>query len=206
VHTSTPAIPCSCVPETHRISKQLVAYLETLVAFGGLLGDLVAYLEMAYLETSPFYLAADPRTQGKIENFYRKALDRYKDFTYRDFTYEEFHKYIARKMEAFYKRYGFPKSKADKEEPEELEEPKVGDVVAVDAGAEPPPLLPTPTVRMRLQMPPLQMQRRRQRLRLRPKRPRLDLCAMHGIKTLPCINLPELECKMQQNGSRSETI
>jgi hypothetical protein len=67
VHTSTPAIPGSCVPETHRISKQLVAYLETRVAF------------------NPFNLTADPRTQGKIENFYRKALDRYKDFTYKEF-------------------------------------------------------------------------------------------------------------------------
>jgi hypothetical protein len=36
VHKSTPAIPGSCVPETHRISKQLVAYLETLVAFSPL--------------------------------------------------------------------------------------------------------------------------------------------------------------------------
>jgi hypothetical protein len=70
-----------------------------------------------------------------------------------------------------------------------------------------PPLLhPTPTARLRLLIPPLQMQRRRQQLRLRPKRPRLDLCAMHGIKTLPCKNLPERECKMQQNGSHSETI
>jgi hypothetical protein len=30
-------------------------------------------------------------------------------------------------------------------------------------------------------------------LRLRPKRPRLDLCAMQGIKTLPCKNLPVRE-------------
>ena len=76
-------------------------------------------------------MAADPRTQGKIENFYRKALDRYKDF-----MYKEFHKYIARKMDAFYKRHGFPKTKAAKEEPEQLEDPEVGDVVAVDSGAE----------------------------------------------------------------------
>ena len=33
VHTSTPAIPSSCVPEIRRISKHLVAYLETFVAF-----------------------------------------------------------------------------------------------------------------------------------------------------------------------------
>ncbi len=32
------------------------------------------------------------------------------------------------------------------------------------------------------------------------------ICAMHDIKTLPCKNLPERECKMQQNGSHSETI
>jgi hypothetical protein len=52
VHRSSPAIPGTCVPETYRISKQLVVYLETLVAF------------------SPYYLAADPRAQGRTENFY----------------------------------------------------------------------------------------------------------------------------------------
>jgi hypothetical protein len=62
-------------------------------------------------------------TQGKIENFYRKALDRYKDL-----TYQEFHQYIARKMMAFVKRHGFRKTKADKEEPEESENPELGDV------------------------------------------------------------------------------
>ena len=51
VHTSTPAIPDYVIPETYRISKQLVAYLETLVAF------------------CPYYLAADPRTQGRVEDF-----------------------------------------------------------------------------------------------------------------------------------------
>jgi hypothetical protein len=53
----------------------------------------------------------------------------------------------------------------------------------------------TPTARLRLLMQPLQMQRQR----LRPKRPRLDLCAMHCIKTLPCKILPAArECKTQQ--------
>jgi hypothetical protein len=61
-------------------------------------------------------------------------------------------------------------------------------------------LHPTPTARLLLLMSPLQMQLLLL-LRLRPKRPRLDLCAMHGIKTLPCKNLPECECKMQQYGS-----
>jgi hypothetical protein len=36
----------------------------------------------------------------------------------------------------FYKRHGFPKTKAAKEEPEESEDPEVGDVVVVDSGAE----------------------------------------------------------------------
>ena len=112
VHTSSPAIPGTCVPEIPRISKQLVAYLETLVAF------------------CPYYHAADVRYQGKIENFYRKALERYKDF-----PYKEFHKYIARKMEAFHKRHGFRTTKGDQaEESEELED--VGAVVPVDAAAE----------------------------------------------------------------------
>ncbi len=38
-------------------------------------------------------------------------------------------------------------------------------------------LHPTPTARLLLLIPPLQIQQR-----LWPKRPRLDLCAMHGIK------------------------
>ena len=114
VHTSTQAIPDSVIPETYRISKQLVAYLETLVAF------------------SPYYVAGDHRTTGRVDNFYMQALARYKDF-----TYKEFHKYIARKMEAFYRRHGFPVTKADRgrPEPDESQEPAVGDVVPVEGGA-----------------------------------------------------------------------
>ena len=101
VHTSTRAIPNTVIPETYRFSKQLVAYVETLV-------------------------------QGRVDNFYSKAIDSYKDF-----TYKEFHKYIARKMEAFYKRHGFPATKASKvvQEPDESQEPNVGDVVSVEGGS-----------------------------------------------------------------------
>ncbi len=111
VHTSSPAIPSTVIPETYRFSKQLVAYVETLVAF------------------SPFYVAGDPRTQGRVDNFYSKALDRYKDF-----TDKEFHKYIAREMEAFYKRHGFPATKASKivQEPDESQEPEIGAIVPVE--------------------------------------------------------------------------
>jgi hypothetical protein len=116
VHTSSPDIPNSVIPETFRFSKQMVAYVETLVAF------------------SPYYVAGDPRTQGRVDNFYHRALERYKDF-----TYNEFHKYIARKMEAFYKRHGFPATtgKASKvvQEPDESQGPDVGDVVTVKCGS-----------------------------------------------------------------------
>ncbi len=113
VHTSSPAIPNTVIPETYRFSKQLLAYVETLVAF------------------SPYYVAGDPRTQGRVDNFYHRALERYKDFTYKDF-----HKYIARKMEAFYKRHGFPATKASKvvQEPDKSQEPEIGAVVSVEGG------------------------------------------------------------------------
>ena len=113
VHTSSPAIPTTIIGETFRFSKQMVAYVETLVAF------------------SPYYVAGDPRTQGRVDNFYHQALERYKDF-----PYKEFHKYIARKMAAFYKRHGFPATKASKvmQEPDESQEPNLGDVVPVEGG------------------------------------------------------------------------
>ena len=113
VHTSSPAIPTTIIGETFRFSKQMVAYVETLVAF------------------SPYYVAGDPRTQGRVDNFYHWALERYKDF-----PYKEFHKYIARKMAAFYKRHGFPATKASKvmQEPDESQEPNLGDVVPVEGG------------------------------------------------------------------------
>jgi hypothetical protein len=115
VHTSSPAIPTTIIPDTFRFSKQLVAYVETLVAF------------------SPYYVAGDPRTQGRVDNFYHRALERYKDF-----PYKEFHKYIARKMAAFYKRHGFPATKASKvvQEPDESQDPtgNIGDVVSVEGG------------------------------------------------------------------------
>ena len=50
------------------------------------------------------------RWEGRVDNFYLE-----------DFTYKDFHKYIAKKMEAFYKRHGFPSTKASKvvQEPDE---------------------------------------------------------------------------------------
>ena len=79
----------------------------------------------------PYYVAGDPRTQGRVDNFYHRALERYKDF-----PYKKFHKYIARKMAAFYKRHCFPATKASKvvQEPDESQELNVGDVVALEGG------------------------------------------------------------------------
>ena len=59
-----------------------------------------------------------------------------RDERYKDFPYKEFHKYIARKMTAFYKRHGFPATKASKvvQEPDESQELNVGDVVALEGG------------------------------------------------------------------------
>jgi hypothetical protein len=103
VHSSFPALDGPpAVPETYMVSKELVAYLETLVAF------------------TPYYRADDARMSGKMETFYTKALRRYNTFTYKDF-----HKYITRKLIEFYNRFDPAESK---EEPGELKE---GDVVEV---------------------------------------------------------------------------
>ena len=85
------------------VSKELVAYLETLVAF------------------TLYYRADDGRMSGKMETFYMKALKRYKQYQYKDF-----HKYISKKLIAFYNRFDPAEVK---EEPAEPGSPKEGDVV-----------------------------------------------------------------------------
>ena len=106
VHTTFPAlVGPPAVPETYMVSKELVAYLETLVAF------------------TPYYRADDPRMSGKMETFYTKALKRYKAY-----PYKEFHKYISKKLIAFYDRFDPAEVK---EEPAEPGSPKEGDVVEV---------------------------------------------------------------------------
>ena len=47
------------VAHVHFFSKNLLAYLETLVAF------------------CPYYMAADPRMAGKMETFFQQAVQRY---------------------------------------------------------------------------------------------------------------------------------
>ena len=95
------------VPATYQVGKELVAYLETLVAF------------------TPYYRADDPRMSGKMETFYQKALLRYKDY-----PYDEFHKYISKKMTTFYERFGAPDAQDDPEN----DDPVVGKGEVVEAG------------------------------------------------------------------------
>jgi hypothetical protein len=113
VGTTYPALPGPpAVPETYLFSKELVAYLETLIAF------------------SCYYRADDGRMAGKMEQFYLEALTRYKGFKYPDF-----HAYIARKMTAWYKQFPFHIKGVEVEDEAEGEggEPEVGDVVAAPA-------------------------------------------------------------------------
>jgi hypothetical protein len=66
------------VPHVHFFSKNLLGYLETLVAF------------------CPYYRADDGRMAGKMETFYQQAVHSYKDF--KD---KQLHQYITRKLTAW---------------------------------------------------------------------------------------------------------
>ena len=101
-----PLVGPPSVPATYQVSKELVAYLETLVAF------------------TPYYRADDARMSGKMELFYQQALLRYKDY-----PYDEFHQYITRKMTAFYKKYGA----AEAEQKQDSSSGDEGEVVQVGA-------------------------------------------------------------------------
>ncbi len=63
----------------YRFSKELLAYLKTLVAF------------------SPYYYADDPRSAGNIDKYYKSALDHYMDI-----EYEQFHEYLAGGLKMWY--------------------------------------------------------------------------------------------------------
>ena len=86
----------------YRFSKELLAYLETCVAF------------------SAYYLQNDPRTAGALDTFYASALQ-----AYASISYEDLHAYLTRRLTAWYKR--FPMSK--KTTVVSMEDANVGDVV-----------------------------------------------------------------------------
>ncbi len=70
------------VPYVHFFSKNLLGYLDTLVAF------------------CPYYRADDGRMAGKMETFYQQDVHRYKDF-----TDKQLHQYITRKLTAWCQLY-----------------------------------------------------------------------------------------------------
>jgi hypothetical protein len=95
------------VPPVFFFSKNLLAYLETLVAF------------------CPYYRADDARMAGKMETFYQDAVKRYKNY-----TDKKLHEYITRKLTDWCELYRpVPRSteSADKEDIDGEE----GDVVNV---------------------------------------------------------------------------
>jgi hypothetical protein len=115
-------------------SKELLAYLETIVAF------------------SPYYIQNDPRTAGVMDNFYSAALQAYASVSYKDL-----HQNLIRRLKAWYEIF---KPVHPKARPEvKLEEAQEGDVVTFGAARpqrvsfslneeedddEPPPTPPAP--------------------------------------------------------------
>jgi len=98
------------VPPVFFFSKNLLAYLETLVAF------------------CPYYRADDARMAGKMEAFYQEAVKRYKAY-----TDDKLHQYITKKLTTWcdlYRPKPPSRESADKEDIDGEE----GDVVNVNEG------------------------------------------------------------------------
>jgi len=98
------------VPPVFFFSKNLLAYLETLVAF------------------SPYYRADDARMAGKMEAFYQEAINRYKAY-----TDDKLHGYITGKLTKWCDLYR-PKPRSTQSADKEDIDGEVGDVVDVDGG------------------------------------------------------------------------
>ena len=98
------------VPPVFFFSKNLLAYLETLVAF------------------CPYYRADDARMAGKMEAFYQEAVNRYKAY-----TDDKLHDYITKKLTAWCDLYR-PKPPSTESADKEDIDGEVGDVVNVDGG------------------------------------------------------------------------
>ena len=98
------------VPPVFFFSKNLLAYLETLVAF------------------SPYYRADDARMAGKMEAFYQEAVKRYKDY-----PDKKLHHYITKKLTDWCDLYR-PKPPSTESADKEDIDGEEGDVVNVDGG------------------------------------------------------------------------
>jgi hypothetical protein len=98
------------VPPVFFFSKNLLAYLETLVAF------------------CPYYRADDARMAGKMEAFYQEAVKRYKEY-----PDKKLHHYITKKLTAWCDLYR-PKPPSTESADKEDIDGEEGDVVNVADG------------------------------------------------------------------------
>ena len=95
------------VPPVFFFSKNLLAYLETLVAF------------------CPYYRADDARMAGKMEAFYQEAVKRYKEY-----PDQKLHHYITKKLTAWCDLYR-PKPPSTESADNEDIDGEEGDIVNV---------------------------------------------------------------------------
>jgi len=98
------------VPPVNFFSRNLLAYLETLVAF------------------CPYYRADDALMAGKMEAFYQEAVKRYKDY-----PDKKLHQYITKKLTAWCDLYR-PKPPSTESADKEDIDGEEGDVVDVAQG------------------------------------------------------------------------
>jgi hypothetical protein len=98
------------VPPVQFFSRNLLAYLETLVAF------------------SPYYRADDGRMAGKMEAFHLQAVERYKSF-----MDHQLHQYITRKLTAWCKLYHPKQPSVESAEDKDIDGAE-GYIVNVPAG------------------------------------------------------------------------
>ena len=86
----------------YRFSKELLAYLETLVAF------------------SPYYRVNDPRAAGPMDTYYAEALQAYSVI-----SYDTFHNMLAKEMKAWYDRFPPVEEEVETDSEGEPREPPV---------------------------------------------------------------------------------
>jgi hypothetical protein len=98
------------VPYVHFFSKNLLGYLETLVAF------------------CPYYRADDGLMAGKMETFNQQAVHHYKDF-----TDKQLHQYITRKLTVWCQLYRPKQSSVESVDNENIDGEE-GDIVNIAGG------------------------------------------------------------------------
>ncbi len=107
--SESPGLGSVVLPPVQFFSRNLLAYLETLVAF------------------SPYYRAHDGRMARKMEAFHLQAVERY--ISFKD---HQLHQYITRKLTAWCKQSGYhPKQPSVESEDDEDIDGAEGDIVDI---------------------------------------------------------------------------